>query len=300
MKKSIKIILGIILLVLVIGGGLVYYINSNLALDEVPAVLYADGVVSVLRAGLETNVDSQYILEEKDIIKTGSNSAKIVFYDSIFVFIDPNSEVSVESLMKDNVQIGQSSGSTWNKITKLFNAKDYSVKTPNSVASVRGTEFEIAIGDNPDDVIVTLVDGEILIDNGKEQFTIKDFGKANSTKEGITQLEFTQEDRDRLVEKVKKTKLDLKINRNDMAKRIFDKNQATISKVESATGETITLDKASELFDDVDNGKTSFDELKSKMKSKVPFVKTDFIDEFKSISDEIKKQDAILNKVNSK
>lgn len=296
MKKSIKIILGIFLVLIIIGVGSLYYLNSNLQLDESPAILYPTSSVLVQRDSQTITVSQKYELQKDDIIKTSNDGAKVVFYDSVYVFLDPNTQVSLAELQKDNIQLNQNSGSTWNKITKLFNAKNYRVKTPNSVASVRGTEFEIRLGEN-NDTTVTLVDGKVEINDGKKKVVIDDYGKAKVDNEGIVKVEFTKEERDALVKKVREMTTALKDNRKDMAQRLLNKNSATISKVESIVDTKIDINAVQDYFDQVDSGKKSFEELKKSIDEKVPFVKTGFINDFESISNDIQKQEVIINKI---
>lgn len=297
-----KLLWGILITVLIfisIGAFFIYKVNSNLEIEKIPAMLYPEGAVEVTRNGETLQIYSEYKLEKNDIIDSKNSKAQVVFYDSIFVFLDPNTKVSVETLAIENVAIKQDQGLTWNKVTKLFNANNFDVKTPNSVASVRGTEFEIKINDN-ESTEVTLVDGKIDVVNGNDNCTLNNFEKVLITSDEILNVEITLQEKERLIQKIKETKELLSKNRQTLAKRLLSQNDYLVKKTESALGEKIDENSAMELFNDVDSGKISFQELKQEMNSKLPFLSSDFLDDFEKITDEIKKQDELISNINNK
>jgi hypothetical protein len=91
-----------------------------------------------------------------DLIRTGADgSASVILYESAIVTLEADTEVKLAELSKDNSVVQQNSGSTWNKFTKMNGMKGLEVETPNSVATVRGTEFGVDM-DN-----VTVIEGEV-------------------------------------------------------------------------------------------------------------------------------------------
>lgn len=75
-------------------------------------------------------------------VKTESGQATIVFYEGEIMHLQPNTEVEITQLTSRKVKVDQK-GETWNKITKLSGIAEFTIETPNTVATVRGTEFII-------------------------------------------------------------------------------------------------------------------------------------------------------------
>jgi hypothetical protein len=88
------------------------------------------------------------VLYQSDIIKTGNNTeASVVLFESSIVRLDSNSEIMLKEILvnvdKTSVTIEQTAGRTWNTVLKVSGIDDYEVQTPTTVASVRGTSFDI-------------------------------------------------------------------------------------------------------------------------------------------------------------
>jgi hypothetical protein len=90
------------------------------------------------------------LLYQSDAVRTGENSsASIVFFESSIVRLDSNTEVTLREILlesgKTSVKIQQDAGRTWNTVLKVSGIDDYEVQTPSTVASVRGTSFDVYI-----------------------------------------------------------------------------------------------------------------------------------------------------------
>ncbi|MDP1695680.1 MAG: FecR domain-containing protein [archaeon] len=84
-------------------------------------------------------------LKQRDIIETGADGqATVILYESVLVSLEPGTKITLDDLTRQHPQITQDGGETWSKFTKLSGVEEYSVKTGNSVASVRGTAFGIS------------------------------------------------------------------------------------------------------------------------------------------------------------
>jgi len=115
-------------------------------------------------------------LYQSDSIKTGENaSASIVFFKSSIIRIDGNTEVSIQEIIQSddgtNVKIKQDAGRTWSTVAKISGIDNYDVQTPTTIASVRGTSFDVYIkSDGKTDVgvgrgivnVSRLKDGEVV------------------------------------------------------------------------------------------------------------------------------------------
>jgi len=116
-------------------------------------------------------------LDEGATIRTGADgSAIIVLYESVIVRLKESSQVTVSDLAKERQALTQQSGSVWSKIAKLGGKEEYSIQTPTTTATVRGTSFltkddagQYALIVNEGTVEAggfTIVGGEKLVKNG--------------------------------------------------------------------------------------------------------------------------------------
>lgn len=147
---------------------------------ETKAYLYVEsGEVLVNNAGATNEME----LKTNDVVKTGANGiATLVLFESETVRLQPNTEVVVSSLSKNNVGIKQNSGQTWNKISKLTGVNSYELQTPDTVATVRGTGFKVWTKDGESGIIVG--EGKVLA--GKEMKAVPE-GKRMNSKKGVLQ-----------------------------------------------------------------------------------------------------------------
>ena len=117
------------------------------------------------------------ILYQSDIIKTGNNTeASVVLFQSSIIRLDSNTEIVLKEIIteaeKTSVTIQQNAGRTWNTVLKVSGIDDYEVQTPTTIASVRGTSFDVYIqsfnltdvGVGRGVVIISKVDNNTIID----------------------------------------------------------------------------------------------------------------------------------------
>ncbi len=134
----------------------------------------------------------------KDRVKTGANSeAAVVLYESIIISMDPETEIFIKDLATKHVKADQPSGSTWNKFTGLAGVEGFSVETPTTVATVRGTEFgvdmdKIIVGEGEVEVthanqkVVVTAGHKVSVQDGKlviEELTEEEWAKVNAGRE---------------------------------------------------------------------------------------------------------------------
>jgi len=100
------------------------------------------GAVTVLHNQQSIPATAGLELGEKDIVKTSPDSrASLVVNDATLVWISRNSQVEVSSLDKGNI-FSLLLGKLRAKVRNLQGSK-FQIKTPVSVASVRGTDFAV-------------------------------------------------------------------------------------------------------------------------------------------------------------
>ncbi len=100
------------------------------------------------------------ILKEGDKIRTGRRSkATLLFEDGSRTQVAPETTLSMSSLAAP-VSLEQTAGRTRHRIAKL--GRGFTLRTPTAVCSVRGTEFEVGIGNEGEtnlDVYEGIVNG---------------------------------------------------------------------------------------------------------------------------------------------
>ncbi|MEN3013444.1 MAG: FecR family protein [Endomicrobiia bacterium] len=110
------------------------------------------------------------ILKEKDKIKTLNKSKVILlFKNGSTIIIGENSQVTIYELL-NNISLILDEGEIRSQVIGLQQNQTFEVKTPISVASVRGTEFILSHIGNQTELIV--VEGKVtLYDNSGNSYS---------------------------------------------------------------------------------------------------------------------------------
>jgi hypothetical protein len=172
-RKKVVLLLSIIIIICIIGA-----IWIILTPETAQAQLIIEsGFVQIKHEG-ETwiSANNGTLLYQSDIVKTGGNSsASIILFQSSIIRLDSNTEIKIKELLamegETSVILQQDIGRTWNTISKISGIDNYEVQTPTTVASVRGTSFDvyifangsvkISVGNGTVNV-TTFKDGEVL------------------------------------------------------------------------------------------------------------------------------------------
>jgi len=149
-SKKYHLIITIIVILCVIGA-VWFILNPAVVKAEAKAQLVIEsGTVQVRHSGESwVSAENGMDLYESDSVRTGeSSSASIILFKSSIIRLDSNTEVTLQEIIQEEetrVSVNQDSGRTWNTINKISGIDDYEVQTPTTVASVRGTSFEVKI-----------------------------------------------------------------------------------------------------------------------------------------------------------
>ena len=147
--KNMKYFLIIAVVIMVCIIGIFWFLQGS---DVAQAQLIIEsGEVYVKHAGgswVEGN--SGMLLYQSDSIKTNNNSfATVVLFESSVIRLDSNTEIMIKQIIDSkegkNVLIQQDSGRTWNTVLKISGIDSYEVQTPTTVATVRGTSFDVHV-----------------------------------------------------------------------------------------------------------------------------------------------------------
>lgn len=137
--------------------------------EEVAVLNISKGVVQVSSGKDWVSAVDGMGLSESEGVKTLANSeAAVVLYESIIINLDPETEIYLSNLTKEHVKVSQPKGTTWNKFTGLAGVEGYSVETPNSVATVRGTWFKVGMTE------ILVLEGIVSVEYKGQTFTLEE------------------------------------------------------------------------------------------------------------------------------
>ncbi len=133
-----KLIIAIAVILVLLGIG--YFIIAPKSATA--AILYVEsGQVEVnTGSGWQTGTDEME-LKKGSQVKTGDGEATVVLLEGEVVHLQPNSEIRLDEISGKKIHISQLAGETWNKVTKISGISEFTIETPTTVATVRGTEF---------------------------------------------------------------------------------------------------------------------------------------------------------------
>ena len=191
-RKIITITIALIVVLAIVGlaiYGMLFFSKTTEAI-----LLPEKGTVEINSGSGFQAVTTQTNVDENDIIKTGpDSSAQLIIYESVLITLESNTQVTLADLKKDNIQVSQQAGSTWNKFTKLNGVTGYTLTTPTSVAAVRGTEF----GLNNDRLIVA--EGTVALDAQGQKLDVAGDEKAEISTHGAQKKELTSDDMEYMI-----------------------------------------------------------------------------------------------------
>ena len=274
MRKTILIIVAIV--VIAVAG---FFIWISMPPAPTTAVLYVEsGVVEVdLGKGWQSAVDEME-LDENSKVRTMDGEASVVLLAGEVVHLEPNTEISLDEVSDDKISIKQLAGETWNKVSGISGVAVYEVGTPTTVATVRGTEFFVKIGELDEvGVLEGVVDLAPLTDRTKIH-KIKAMRKAFMDKLGeVREEELGPED----IERAKRFKE--KYIANLKATRLHEilKHKTLLKMAKTRYG--VDEAKIKQFLEDVDAGKENEDELYEqipgflKKRAELPYKITKFI-----------------------
>lgn len=147
MNQKILIMILFIMIISIIG--FVWFTQTS---DVASAQLVIDyGTVQVKHEGGNwTSAETGMFLFQSDALQTGEDTyASVILFESSIIRLDSNTKILLKEIIQQaettNIIIEQKSGRTWNTIQKISGIDNYEVQTPNTVASVRGTIFDVNI-----------------------------------------------------------------------------------------------------------------------------------------------------------
>lgn len=154
-------------------------------------LIISDGNVTVCKKGNSKweNAVIYEILSPGDEIKTSANSmAVLLLWDKSTIRISENSHIKIEILSQNgedvNIKFKLYIGKVWADVVKFCTeSSSFEVESPYTVASVKGTEFEVDT--NGEDTTIDVWDGNVNVKNNKKEFLLKQNMKIKAAIKGF-------------------------------------------------------------------------------------------------------------------
>ena len=108
--------------------------------------------------GVESAAPEGATVFEGDVMRSGDDGhAVVLFFDGSTLTLEPLTTIRIDAAHSGGtstiVRIAQIAGTTWHSVHKLLDpGSRYEVTTPGMVAAVRGTAFQVDVGEGNDNV----------------------------------------------------------------------------------------------------------------------------------------------------
>lgn len=187
MKKGILILIISVALILAVLGLLFVRAGSPEA-----KLIITKGIVQVDSGKGYVNAQSGMILKQGYSVKTlESSSANILIYESSIMRMNENTEIKIDFMNTSSMSFQQKTGQTWTKLLKMSGISDYSIETPDAVATVRGTAFAVTIGNS---TIIDVLLGLVNADSGNSSIDVNANSSASASNGSIEVNPLTRTD----------------------------------------------------------------------------------------------------------
>ncbi len=277
-SRTVWFVLGAVVILAIAGYGYYWLTGSP---TRAAFLNVEEGQVQVDQGSGWVSAMDDLELKRSDKVRTLEGKATIVLFESVLVSLDENTEVSIDSLVKEKVSVKQEKGSTWNKFTGLSGVQSYEVTTPNTVATVRGTAFGVDTAEE-DDIMVG--EGNVGVASDGEEATVAAFEKVSKKKGSkFNKAELSKADKVRMkkhvarhVDRLKKLRWGELKKKKPLVEKLKAKYQVTDSDIQK-------------FFEDVDAGRKD----DATIMEKVP-VNSEAVQKIKRLDDQIKKEQRFL------
>ena len=291
----------VIIVILIIAGVVVFAFlvpkpepgNATLTQGKAAILSAVQGDVSVDSGnGYKSAVSGASLLVGYKV-KTGpASKATIAFYDNGLMRLAENTEIEIKSLSSNghdsSIGLEQDSGSTWNRVLSITGKTDYQVKTPDVVATVRGTAFGLDLTKDFDYLFV----GEGNVSFGKKGAAPTNVLELNavifnSTSGNVEKADLTGEFRSIMLENAEQDLSALKANRKAKVKEFLDQNSLQVSILKSQYN--VTDDQINNVLDSA-----TVEQINQYLGPAAQFISKDMID---YINNSAREESKILSEI---
>ncbi len=118
-------------------------------------------------------------------VKTGPSSfAHVIFPDNSLMSLSTETQVTL-NFEANTIKIFQLFGNTWHRVERVIRGSSYEVETPNTLATVRGTEFNVGVLPNNESeiyVVESVVDVSKIAKDQNGEMTLLETEKVTKDK----------------------------------------------------------------------------------------------------------------------
>lgn len=274
MKKSI--VSAAVLLMFV--SFLPFCSKKEASVKEVKGIIvFLSGDVHLFRKGNALPVTLGLAIDAGDRIETGAGSLAVVqITDKNIVRVAEKTVLEMSTIEQNSqVSLFLQKGEIASKITRLEKNGAFTVKTPTTVAAVRGTEFSVAVQDGKEKVAV--LSGKVAVgltkdaDQADKKETIADSGNTvvvdTVKKEPAVSVRKIEKDEEATLKKVSEVQLlpelsktqtgDVDVRKNEISKIEADKNETPAQTKQEKITQLIkekpkSIEQIKEVFDHID------------------------------------------------
>ena len=156
LSKGVKIFLAILAVIVAV---ILFVFVIPLVTESPPAVLMVhSGKVELAQSPFRDVTGTTQISVGNSVKTYPGSEASIVFFGSSILRLGENTTLTLSELdiRKEGkrVSLKQDTGRVWNKVIKLSGIEEYSLETPDAVATIRGTAFDSWVRDNLTGILV--------------------------------------------------------------------------------------------------------------------------------------------------
>jgi hypothetical protein len=235
----------VVVLVILIGIG--YFLLATPPVTA--ALLYVEsGDVQVNTGSGWQPATDEMELAQGNSIKTGTGEATVVLQEGEVVHLQPNTEIKLDALSGKSIKLSQTAGETWSKVTKISGISEFSIETPTTVATVRGTEFMLS-GDQVD-----VEDGDVEYEKKTDKKKIHVRARKKALANMMEEEDMSEADFGRMQKFAGK---EVEVLKKIRAREI--KKHARLLKMAEKKG--YTEPQMEQMLNDIDDGRQNEDEL---------------------------------------
>lgn len=169
--------IGIALLGVLVAGALFFVFTSKTGSNGEPiengftdkdmiTLYWESGEVFFTNKGVqEAKLDkdsSSAVIQTGSQVRTVEGSAYVLFPDNSMMSIDKNTIVTIE-YSKEKVSILQTLGNTYHRVKTLESGQQYEVRTPGTLAAVRGTTFAVLFDNKTKKSNVKVIESKVSV-----------------------------------------------------------------------------------------------------------------------------------------
>ena len=247
MKKKAWTFLIVIVVIFIILGIIYFSLVSSKTVTAQLNVESGNVLVNDL------SVSGHVFLDEGDIVETSGNGrATIILYETLVVNLEPDTKININDLRKSHPQLTQEKGESWNTLAKIVGIEEYTIKSGNSVASIRGTSFIITSEK------IAVLEGEVGYEIESQNYLVSK-GRAVEKIDGkINERELNDEEIRKALEVKKRTMKQLKVLRE----RELEKHPKIVNTIKSKYD--LTDEDIRNAFNDADEEILDIEEIERK------------------------------------